>query len=396
MLLVAVALTTSVLVVAGGGDSRAATPSHLPGVFAVAIKGEVAGTTGADRRQLGRLALYDFRADGTVTERYWAWNTATDTPASAWGSSSNNYCITYVGVPTGGTPQPDSSSAPLCRVEFHDNINTPALEGEPSSLTGTYTNVTSPGVAPVDGDVIQVTWAGGAGVERWRYAFSNDKIAKIEMIYFDKFQAPNDFYAAQPTYALRDQQAVNAGWGWGAAGTTLKGGLGTEAIRDEVVSQGPAITGCQKFWNNFYGNPVRSNTQVNNPTECGEIISLGSYTLTTATWPKLRYVTGLPCVNGGAVYRYFSALDANTQVASVTDRRIQSVVEHDFNCNGRISDNFGHTQMGLQIIDADGRFAGVVMIQDQYNGNPAPLNYDSIGASYFVTRSVNEADPTVR
>lgn len=363
--------------------------SHMPGVFAVAIKGQLPGSNPATRRQMGRLALYNFSSTGTVTERFWAWNTSADTPRSAWAGTTAdpNFCITYVG----GTA-PDRATAPLCRTDFHDKISTLGiLEGEPKTLSGTYVNVTRPGEQPLDGDLFKVTWANGAGVEHWRYMWSTATFAKIEMVSFDKFDNPGDFVAAYSAPAQR-AAAVNAGWGWGAAGTTFKGGRTTA----EIAALGQNYKGCNKFWNNFYTDPNLRN----NPTGCPDILGLATYTLTNATYPKLRLFTFDDRAPGGScstnppsdVYRYFSALDQNTQVQSVTDRRVQSVVEHDFDCDQVISDNAGHTQMGLQIIDSAGAFIGVVMIQSQYNGNPTL--YDSIGASYYTRTDITNADPT--
>lgn len=129
-------LLACILMVTGFGSASAETDEQTGPLgkqrFAIAVGGLRADST----QNWVRLGLYDFAADGTVSERHWHW------------SQRNRVRRAYTGFQASGCPSRD------CDVQTAAGYQS---TGASKTLEGTYT---------VSGDTLRVTWDGGQW-EEW-------------------------------------------------------------------------------------------------------------------------------------------------------------------------------------------------------------------------------------
>ncbi|GII30127.1 hypothetical protein [Planotetraspora mira] len=396
-----VILPTTVAVPAA---QAAGTASQVPGTFAVTVKGQLPGSTPQERRQFARLAVYSFREPSTdpsfMNFRMDAWSW--DTTATNSDTIGNCQTGSLIGHNLDGT-EPSAADANKSVQCAAKGLQEPAL-----TRMGTYCGPNASDRDAINpGDTFTIYWHDNAGNttpgcsgsqwERWRYSsrtLDGGKLAMIEMLGASNVDTSSSFYAASSPY---NPNALNVGWGFGGRGVGPKGGATINEIADGILNDDVVYHGYWKPWNNWCSDAGTRNESVR-----GVSINPGQWKKTNGTYagsssPKLRiHDTTRTATQLYDVFSYLSVPDK--QQSSFTDRRINMDVGNDFNDNGHIADDFGHTQSGLQVIDSSGSMVGFVSVEVGHNGGTTNGGYDTLSSLYYLRSDITPTDPvgTVR
>lgn len=167
---------------ADAATERSASVQELPlgkERFAVAIGGLRANST----ENWVRLGLYEFTADGTVTEEHWHW------------TQRRRVTRSYTGR------QPGDCPARNCEVATARGYESSSA---PQELKGSYT---------VTGDRLEITWERDIGTETWRLAPAADgSLATLELVDAGDFGGTHGY-----------GYGSNAGWDERASAGTVAG-----------------------------------------------------------------------------------------------------------------------------------------------------------------------------
>jgi len=401
-----IAATVFVAATVWAPTAALAATSHLPGTFAVSIKGQLPGTGSPEARQFARLAFYSFREPSTdptfrnLRMDAWIWTTTSvdsDTIADCPAGSLIGY------VADGSYPDAlDANTSVQCAQKGL---------GEPSfTRYGTYCGPDAANPNAINpGDIFTIYWhdvvpadpCSGPYFERWRYRSDLDggKLAMIEMLDATNVDTSVGFYAkADGTY---DPDAINVGWGFGSRGIGTKHGKTSDHLASQI-ELGTKYYGYMKTWNNWCTDPSRRNGSV--IQESINASSQTTYKPTNGTYngapsPKVRYFIPKSAADSYDVYGYLAVPDNQLPGGTgLTDRRIVFTNGHDWEDNGHIEDNSGHAKSGLQIINSDDELVGFVFVEVGYNETTANGGYDTLSALYYVRQDLTPTDPvgTVR
>lgn len=312
--------------------------SYFPGGFAATVKGVLPSGV-----HFTRLAMYSFQPGGTLRQDFWYWQG--DAPVWSWSAPGD---IGSMGRQIGYAYQ---ASYPYNFDQYNDVIGSVKFSsGNPTTLMGTW--------AALSADTVQVDF-GGSGAEIWKVTWSDPSLAKIELV-SATYVAGSMYYISPGNYNV---SAVNAGWGFGGPGV----GFTTAADMSVVKKDLP------------YGKYIRHNSWActNEPVSV-DSMNLGSFFVAT-TNDVLRYVTW------DSSHWVFSYLAKPFYNSGTLATRISYQTSHDYNNNGFIWDDVGHTYSGLQIIDQSGAFRGIVFADVSPNGSPCQFGDNfTISAMYYL------------
>ncbi|MDQ1287691.1 MAG: hypothetical protein QG622_1256 [Actinomycetota bacterium] len=253
-----------------------------------------------------RLATYEFKADGTVTERYWAWqqNAISGKGNARWTKPASGYRTTG--------------------CQYTCPIRTPAgfQKGRsPHVFTGRW--------SMEQGSVLAIRWTPAYPVERWKVDTSRDEIAGLRLL-----------------------SARDGGHGWGA-GSNAPANRGVSLAQ---VYKSDWITG--PFVSNVY-SPKSSVAWVGLSARDYRLCNTGTCLQGTkmggsnrSTWYH-SYLAANPAVDGRKVYW-------NNQTGVV-----QQLENPNTTCIS--ASGGGHTNALLQVLDDNGRFAGFVGVEASLN-----------------------------
>lgn len=315
----------------------------FPGGYAVTLKGVLPGGV-----NFTRLCMYSFQPGGTMRSDFWYWQG----DAPIWSAATpGDYGS--IGRKVGYANQ---SSYPynFDQNEYVQGSKKFSVSNSaPTTIFGTWSLQGS--------DSVLIDF--GGSTELWKATWSDATLTKIEL------QQAN--YITGSTYLKSDgtynAAAVNAGWGFGGIN------VGFSTAVD--------VNGMHK--NLLYGRVIRHNswTGMDEPVSV-DSMSLGALFLVTTT-QALRYVgwDNTP----GAQHQVFYYLAQPIGNAGMTVGRVCYQVSHDFNNNGHIADDMGHTYSGLQVIDQVGQFRGFVFADSSVNGAPVVTGDNhTISALYYL------------
>ncbi len=296
----------------------------VPGSYVVTLTGRL--PTGP---HFTRLAMYAFAGDcqdtagsGTIAERFWYWRG--DATGRVYGSTGRR--IGDVVPPDPGyAGNADRRKTVQGLRSFHRG------RSGLTTLTGTWTRA---------GNVVSIAWSGG-DTESWRFTWQDDVAAphlrKLELTAASYVQGA--IYLAPD--GTRDPSAPNAGFAFGGPGPDF-------AYAAPIANvAATSYLGLIRRHNAWCGAPSADDLV----SETG--LTLPLFRLTTTG--VYRYVAAdAPYW----VFAYFAAPPRNPHELA---RRVILQTSHDWNGNGTIADDLGHTYSGLQVIDDAGNLRGFVL-----------------------------------
>ena len=295
-----VRITVAVLVNGLAGALLAESPASawyaLPGGRPTFVVSAIAGPTNA---MSVRVAKYQFRTNGTVTQEYWSWR-----QSSISGKDQGYWTKPSSGYRTQG-----------CR--YNCVIRTPY--GFQSGKAGRFRT----GTFYVSRGTVTIRWS-SSWIERWRVDTSQPKVAGLKLL-------------------SSDQSA--RGWGLGSK-VGLARAVNTRAIYDAKRFYGP-------FASNAYGVPTKfSNVGFSyaDYTLCGNGLCMQGKYVTDRDKRKWysSYYAANPAKDGRKVFR-------NHQTGVV-----QQTESPGSTC---ISKGGGHTEAILQALDDSGRIVGLLGVE---------------------------------
>ncbi len=315
----------------------------FPGGYAVTLKGVLPSGV-----HFTRLCMYSFQPGGTMRSDFWYWQG----DAPVWSPNSpGDYGS--VGRKVGYANQPsypynfDQDQYVQGSRKFSD------AGAVATTIFGTWQLQGS--------DAVRIDF--GSSVEVWGVTWADATLVKIEL------QQAN--YVAGSIYSLPsgayDVSAVNAGWGFGGINVGFTAGADINGMKKDLP----------------YGRVIRHNSWLGVDEPVGiDSMSLGSVFLVTTTG-VLRYV--LWDDTPGAQHQVFSYLGQPLGNAALTTGRVCYQISHDYNNNGHIADDVGHTYSGLQVIDQVGTFRGFVFADSSVNGVPVVAgDNNTISSLYYL------------
>ncbi|ANY17218.1 hypothetical protein AW878_21095 [Bordetella pseudohinzii] len=199
--------------------------------------------------------------------------------------------------------------------------------------------------------------------ELWRATWSDATLTKIELQHAN-YISGSVYLKSDGTY---NAAALNAGWGFGGINVGFLTAVDVNGMHKDLP----------------YGQVIRHNSwaALDEPVST-DSMSLATVFLATTT-QALRYV-GWDNTPGARhhVFYYLAQPFGNT---GMTAGRVCYQVSHDYNNNGYIADDIGHTYSGLQVIDQVGNFRGFVFADSSVNGAPvATGDNHTISALYYL------------
>lgn len=315
-----VAIVTAIPLVAPG---FADADCPVPGNYAVTVTGKLPASV-----HFTRLAMYSFNGDcsgntggGTVQEKFWYW--PGDAPAHrVYGS---------VGRKIGDVLEPDPA--------YTGNADrNKAMQGMRRFSAGRSALTTLSGSWTRSGNAITISWANGS-VENWRATWQDDVASPL----LHKLELTGASYVEGATYLTagggRDASAANVGFAFGGPGP---GFTFARTAADSIRS---------------YSGLIRRNN-----AWCGAPASDDSVYETGLTLPVFHATTGgiYRYVYADSPYWVFVYFGAPKHNPKELARRVMIQTSHDWNGDGEIADEIGHTYSGLQVIDAAGDVRGFV------------------------------------
>jgi hypothetical protein len=312
------------------GKSLAQNLPPFPGSYSVTIKGRQ--PNGVD---FTRLAMYSFRADGSFRQDAWYWDSATPVGGAQAAIGTR---IGYVVDPRDQYDNEDQS---------HSVVTLSKVLNEPPLTTFGHWTLSS------DGRQVTVRFSWG-DTEVWRVDRPDAALYRLELL--------SASYTVGPFYlqanGTRNPNVKNAGWGFGGQGQGF-----------------PYAVGPLSFQKNLVGKNLMHNAYLGDMPVRPDAMSLASVFLRTDTniyryvfWNAPHYV-----------YAYLQAYPGPGMLA----RRVAYQIGHDYNNNGQIEDDRGHTYAGIQVIDMKGQFRGFVFSDSSLN----IVGHD-IAALYYLDRTL--------
>lgn len=315
----------------------------FPGGYAVSLKGVLPGGV-----CFTRLCMYSFQPGGTMRSDFWFWRE----DAPVWSAAN-----------PGDYGSIDRQVGYANQASYPYNFDQNAfVQGSRKFSDANATPTTIFGTWVMQGsDSVLVDFNGST--ELWKTTWSDATLNKIELQQANYVEGA--FYLKST--GGYDITAVNAGWGFGGKN------VGFTSVAN--------INGMHKDLP--YGRFIRHNSWngADEPVAL-DSMSLASVFLSTTTG-VLRYVTwdSTP----GAQHHGFSYLAQPMGNSGLTSGRVCYQVSHDFNNNGHIADDVGHTYSGLQVIDQVGNFRGFVFSDSSVNGAPLVVGRNhTISALYYL------------
>lgn len=333
-------LRASVLlvIVLAAGDAIASLECPLPGTYAVTLSGRLPSGL-----HFTRLALYAFEGtcsagagNGTVREDFWY--AQGDAAARSYGSAH-----VRVGVTSdpgyAGTADRNRTIRGLER--FNANLR------NVSTITGTWAFASG---------AVDVTWSTG-DTERWRHTWHDATLDKLELVAAS--------YVSGSVYlsdaGARDPAAETAGWALGAPGTSATAGV--------PLAPSASYLGLIRRHNAWCGAPASdanvSATGLNPPLF--HVTSTG----------VLRYVAA-----DGPLF-VFSYFSRTRRLEGILGRRVVYQTSHDFDGDGHIDDDLGHTYSGLEVVASDGQLRGFVFMDASPSFDGCDEN-DTISSIWYL------------
>jgi len=317
--------------------------NSFPGGYAVTVKGVLPGGV-----HFTRLCLYSFQPNGTMRSDFWYWQSdaAVWSPATPGDYGSIGRQIGYA----------NQASYPYNFDQNRDIQGSVKFSGSNSGVTTIFGTWTTPSA-----DTVSINF--GGSTETWRATWSEPTLVKIELIQAN--------YIAGSTYlkvdGSRDSNAVNAGWGFGGINVSFTTAADINGMRKDLP----------------YGQFIRHNSwNGTDESVAADSMSLGSVFQLTDSG-ALRYVGWDNSV--GAQHHVFFYLGQPANNFGLLSGRVCYQLSHDFNNNGRIDDDMGHTYSGLQIIDQAGNFRGFVFSDSSVNGAPLSKGDNhTVSAHYYL------------
>ena len=327
-----------VIVLAAGSDATASVDCPLPGTYAVTLSGRLPSGI-----HFTRLALYAFEGTcsagtggGTVREDFWY--AQGDAAARSYGS-------THVRVGVASDPGYAATADRNRTVRGLKRFN--AGLRSVSTITGTWS------LAPA---AVDVTWSTG-DTERWRHTWHDATLDKLELVAAS--------YVSGPIYlsdaGARDPAAETAGW--------ALGGPGTDATVGVPLAPSGSYLGLIRRHNAWCGAPASDA----NVSETGLNPSLFHVTSSGV----LRYV-----VADGPLF-VFSYLARTRRLDGILARRVAYQTSHDFDGDGHIADDLGHSYSGLEVVASDGQLRGFVFMDASLSFDGCDEN-DTISSIWYL------------
>ena len=338
-------LSLSLLVCASRSIAAGACP--VPGNFVAATTGGLqSGVHGA------RLSQYAFTGTcdgaigtGTVEERFWSWTADAPARPSLYGSAK-------VRIGDAVDPSYPGNADRKKKVQGHRSFQKSAARLGERSGTWTY-----------DGSAVAIVWSDGT-TESWRHTWQDDPATPL----LHKLELTSATDLVGPAYlhpdGSRDAAAENAGFAFGGPGPDFTVGRETpDLIRSYL--------GLIKRHNAWCGAADVNEAVVSTG------LSLDVFHPTTTG--ALRYVYP----DGSTwVFAYFARPKRNRGIVA---RRVMIQTSHDWNGDGEIADELGHTYSGLEILDATGTARGFVFADASVAFDACDENHTTSAIYYLDT-----------
>ena len=326
------------IVVLGNGLSQGSLKSL--GSFAVVIGAKV--NTG----YATRLAMYSFQDGGVMREDFWAWFTNVQ---YSYGAS---------GLEIGSVSGEDTSVIRDQRKRIvmpTNHLDVPVANNfdVPKTLYGTWS---------VNKNIITINWNGVK--ESWRLSKRDNNLNELNLLKTD--DAPNATYYSYKKDA-KELNAQVAGWGFGARG------WGFGRAEQDISAMNVGMKGAAWQYNDD-----------SKTLQGGWAASFDAYTFKKSSNGVLKGFVPKSKDGYADVYQYLGLLgDLNIDgVRRDHERLARRVIyqhSHDEGPDGNIMKRQGHTQPGLQIIDAAGQFRGLVMAEISLSNGS-----NIVGAAYYL------------
>ncbi len=341
--IIVVAVGTLVIAPSTSTPARAAV-CPVPGNFVATITG--VGGSGA---HLARLAMYAFSGScggGSVQVRFWEWQG--DATGRVYGNAARR---------VGSEINPDPAYP-------YDHDRKSQIQGLRTFVRGRSSLATRVGTWSTTTGQIHVTWSDG-NTESWLHTWDDDpsdpRLSKLELVAASDMVGP--FYVGGT--GARERGAANTGFAFGAPGPDFT------VARPLADAAGTDYEGLIRRNNAWCGAPASDNVVY----ETG--LTMPVFRVTTTDTYRYVYPDGPTWV-----FVYVGAPKKNRGEVA---RRVLLQTSHDWDGDGKIAKELGHTYSGLQVIDAAGKLRGFVFADSSTAFDSCGENH-TISSIYYLDR----------